>query len=377
MIFIFPIYYFIIKKLIFRFTRESVQKNNPRYNIILDRFKIFNHSLNCFICVYFVFWLNIFQDTKIVHKAFLRASDTILMTYLTVSISFFLIAVTNIISSVYRIKAKAQRVPISLHMQIVKVLIIIYAAGIIISSLFHLSITSLLTSLGAATALLTFIFKDAVLSLTAGLQVTLQDVVRIGDWIVIPKLGAEGVVEEISITVVKIRAFDNTVFTVPTYILITYNIKNWRGMSESGARRIKSSIYIDNQSICFCDKNLQNKLKKKIQYISEIIDNLNSKKIVITNITLFKEYLVMYLKNNESIYKEEFLCMVRDLDPNDYGALPVEIYCFVTTTVWLDYEAVKTEILNHAIAMVHEFNLKPFHISREVGNVVQLPNKVM
>lgn len=232
----------------------------------------------------------------------------------------------------------------------------------------------LFSSLGALTAILMFIFKDAILGFVAGIQLSANRMVANGDWIEMPKYGADGDIIEIALTTVKVQNWDKTITTIPTYALITDSFKNWRGMSESGGRRIKRSINIDMNTIQFCTEEMLNRFSK-IQYISSYIEKMKIKlqehnkmdKVDesspvngtrMTNIGIFRAYVKAYLDNHQMISKEMTL-LTRQLAPTEHG-LPIEIYVFSLDKVWGNYENIQANIFDHILAVVPEFDLRVF-----------------
>lgn len=229
-------------------------------------------------------------------------------------------------------------------------------------------------AMGAASAILLLMFKDTIMGFVASIQVTTNDMVRIGDWITMPKYGADGDVEEINLTTVKVRNFDKTITTIPTYTLISDSFQNWRGMQESGGRRIKRSIIIKQASIRFVDESeLPN--FRKIQGIRDYIEErgdvirkhnekigadrslaLNGRNF--TNFGLYRRYAEWYVQNHPDIHKGMTL-MVRQLAPTENG-LPLELYVFTTTTNWAQYEYIMADIFDHLIAAVPYFGLQVF-----------------
>ena len=264
--------------------------------------------------------------------------------------------------------------PIKGYIQIVK--IIIYGAGaiVIVCSLIGRSPVALLSGFGAMTAVILLIFRDTILSFVASLQITSNDLVRVGDWIEAPKYGADGDVVDIALHTVKVQNWDKTFTVIPTHKLIEETFKNWRGMQASGGRRIKRAVHIDVGSIMFCDQDMVERFKK-IQLISDYINRkveeieryneanntdmsvrVNGRRI--TNIGTFRAYVEAYLRNHGNIHKG-MTFLVRQLQPGPTG-LPIEIYVFSSDTVWAHYEAIQADIFDHILAVVPEFGLRVF-----------------
>ncbi|AVU34036.1 mechanosensitive ion channel family protein [Serratia marcescens] len=242
----------------------------------------------------------------------------------------------------------------------------------IVSLLMGKSPLLLLSGLGAMTAVLMLVFKDPILGLVAGIQLSANDMLKIGDWLEMPKYGADGAVTDIGLTTVKVRNWDNTITTIPTYALISDSFKNWRSMSESGGRRIKRSLNIDTGSVHFLSEEEQRRLQRnpllhsylnvKTQELSQhnqeiavdLASPLNGRRL--TNLGTLRAYLEAYLRAHPRIHQNMTL-MVRQLAPTPEG-LPLEIYAFTNTTVWAEYESIQADIFDHILAVIDEFGLR-------------------
>jgi miniconductance mechanosensitive channel len=258
--------------------------------------------------------------------------------------------------------------------QAIQTVIYVIAAIFSVSLIVGVQIGVLLTTLGAASAVLMLVFKDSILGLVGGIQLSLNRMVLIGDWIEMPEAGADGTVLEISQISVKVQNFDNTIITIPTYDLITKPVKNWRGMTESGVRRIKRAVYIDMSSVQFCTDEMlahYHKIQQVAGYIDKKqveIDTDNKVQHVDTtmyingrrqtNLGIFMAYLQHYLEQHPQLDQNSTL-MARQLDPTESG-LPIEIYGFIKTTEGPKYEAIQSDIFNHIIASIPYFDLKIF-----------------
>ncbi len=224
------------------------------------------------------------------------------------------------------------------------------------------------------TAVLLLIFKDSILGLVAGIQISSNDMVRLGDWVEMPKHGADGDVIDISLTTVKIQNFDKTITTIPTYTMVSDSFKNWRGMSQSAGRRIKRNINIDMRSVKFCDESMLERFAS-FRHISEYIarkkdeltkfnaeNGIDDSVLVngrrMTNLGTFRAYLEGYLRNHPKINKD-MTFLVRQLQPTETG-LPIEIYVFCSDKIWANYEAIQADIFDHILAVIPEFDLKVF-----------------
>lgn len=262
--------------------------------------------------------------------------------------------------------------PIRCYTQVIKIIIWLFCAVLLFSLVLGKSPWAFLTGLGALSAVLMLVFKDTILGFVASIQVSAYDLVRVGDWVVIPKHGANGTVLEVSVNTVKVQNFDHTIVTVPTYDLVSQGVQNWRGMTESGGRRIKRSILIDIDTIKFCGDELLAHLKK-LRYLQPFLDtrlkeienhnqnldlSLKANGRALTNIGLFRAYVEAYLRNHPNI-AQSMTFLVRHLQPTDTG-LPLEIYVFSNDTNWVNYEGIQADIFDHLLAVLPEFELKAF-----------------
>ena len=284
--------------------------------------------------------------------------------------------INSILSSINEIYSKtsyADRFNIKSYVQIIKLIIILFGIVIIISFLSGQSPFYLLSGLGALTAVLMLIFKDTILSFVSSIQITSSDLFKVGDWVEAPQFGADGDVIDIALHTIRIQNWDKTITTIPTHKLIDSSFKNWRGMSESGGRRIKRSINIDLNSVKFCNDAMIQKYKK-IDILSDYlnsknteIDNHNKSKGLtdsmlngraLTNLGTYRAYIKNYLRNNANIHSD-MTFLIRQLSPGESG-VPLEVYVFSKNTNWIEYESIQSDIFDHLIASVKEFDLVLF-----------------
>ena len=274
-----------------------------------------------------------------------------------------LMLVNSFLNSLYEISNEHETLrnrPLKGIYQMINLVAIGIGIILIISILIDQNAATILAGLGASAAVLMLIFKDSILGLVAGVQLSANDMLRPGDWISMPKYGADGDVLEVSLTTVKVRNFDKTITTIPPYALVSDSFQNWRGMRETGGRRIKRSIFIDMTTVHFCSE------KEKIMFASRgWIDEAQAKpETQVVNLYVFRNYLQNYLREHPRTHKE-LMIMVRQMQPTSEG-LPLEIYCFSNTTVWLEYEQIQGEIFDHILAVIPEFGLRIFQ--RPSGN---------
>ena len=295
------------------------------------------------------------------------------MTILVIAV-FIINSLLNAVSEIYEQYDISRRVSIRSFVQAAKIILFLLLGIIILSVLIDKSPAFFFGGLGAMAAVLMLVFKDAILGFVAGIQMSANQMVRIGDWIEMPKYGADGDVIDITLTTVKVRNWNKTITTIPAYAMISDSFKNWRGMTESGGRRIKRAVYIDMTSIRFCTNEMLDKFSK-FKYISDYISNkkvelaeynknnqvdeserVNGRRL--TNVGTFRAYLVAYLKHHPRIH-QDMTFLVRQLDPTDHG-LPIEIYVFSKEQKWADYESIQADLFDHILAVLPEFGLKVF-----------------
>ncbi|MEH6498715.1 MAG: mechanosensitive ion channel family protein [Pseudoalteromonas distincta] len=282
--------------------------------------------------------------------------------------------VLTLINSIYERRPNSRTKPIKGYTQVIKIVIYALATILIIATLIDRSPLILLSGLGAMAAVLMLIFQDTILSLVASVQISSNDVVRVGDWVEMPQLSADGDVIDIALHTVKVRNWDNTITSIPTKKFMTDPFKNWRGMQESGGRRIMRSIMLDQQTVHFLDAEerqrlqrfglLQDYLKEKQTEIDEWNEQLeeqgkepvNTRRI--TNIGTFRAYVERYIKSHSGIHQNMTL-IVRQLAPGAEG-LPLQIYCFTNTVSWNAYEAIQSDLFDHMLSILPEFGLRVY-----------------
>ena len=284
----------------------------------------------------------------------------------------FILSITRFISAlsdVLKGNKTFSGTPIQSYMQLIKLIVYLFGIIIITCTLSNTSPWTILSGLGALTAILLLVFKDTILGLVASIQVFGSDTIREGDWVTIPSLDIDGDCIEVGLHTVTVRSWDKALITFPSAKLLEHPFKNWRGMEESGGRRIKRAIYIDQESIGFVEKDLKEKLskvslladhfefkEKEIEKANALISEEKVNHRRLTNIGVFRAYLIEYLKSHEKI-NENLTLMVRQLAPNT-SVLPIEIYAFTSSVEWTDYESVQSDIFDHILAIISLFDLK-------------------
>lgn len=252
--------------------------------------------------------------------------------------------------------------------QMFNLLAVVVGCILIISILMDKSAGSVLTGLGASAAILMLVFKDSVLGLVAGVQLSANDMLRPGDWITMAKYGANGFVKEVTLTTVKVQNFDKTITTIPPYLLASDSFQNWRGMREAGGRRLKKSININMDTMHFCGKEEIERLQEEGLVSKEKYKDMDRP---IGNAELFRDYMMQYMKTHPKV-NHNLMIMVRELQPTAEG-LPIELYCFATTPEWLPCERLQSEIIDHAIISARAFGLEVFQ--RPAGTDFKEPGK--
>lgn len=294
--------------------------------------------------------------------------------YMVVILTLVLDSLLNSVEIIYRGFRAAREIPIKGFIQVLKITAYFIALILIISILINKTPLYLLSGIGAIAAVLMLIFRDSILGFVAGIQLAANRMVAVGDWVEMPKYGADGDVLEVALTTVKVQNWDKTITTIPTYALISDSFKNWRGMSESGGRRIKRAVSIDMTSIRFCDHEMLQRFSK-IEYISAYIQkkkdelktfntemNVDESSLVngrrMTNVGTFRAYVKAYLEHHPMINRD-MTFLVRQLPPGANG-LPIEIYVFCKDKAWANYEAIQADIFDHVLAVVPEFDLRVY-----------------
>ncbi|MCX2980376.1 mechanosensitive ion channel family protein [Halieaceae bacterium IMCC14734] len=288
--------------------------------------------------------------------------------YMILVVCFTLTAILSALNHIYESSPVSRQRPMKGFVQLLQIVIIIVSMLLFISALMDRSPVILLSGFGAMTAVLLLVFKDTILSLVASVQLSAQDMVRVGDWIEVPQFGADGDVVDVELHTVKVQNFDKTITTVPTHRLISDSFKNWRGMSESGGRRIKRSLSLDATSVHFLSADeaascrrfelltdyLDGKTNELDRYNDARNQTVDQRRL--TNIGTFRAYIYCYLKSHEQVRKDMTL-LVRQL-PSGPEGIPIELYCFTSTTAWSEYEGIQADIFDHLLAIIPEFGLR-------------------
>jgi miniconductance mechanosensitive channel len=358
---------FISKQIVIRIITRIVTNSKVKWGqIILERqvFRKLSHIVPSIIIYSFASTFSTYETTI----------EKLAIAYTIIVGLVFLQSLLNACNDIYQTFEISRVKPIKGYIQVVNIIFMTIGFILIISNLIGKSPLILLSGIGALSAVMMLVFKDSLLGLVAGIQLTANDMVRVGDWIEMPKYGADGDVIDISLNTVKVQNFDKTITMIPSYALISDSFINWRGMQSSGGRRIKRSLYVDTSSITICSEEMIEKFIK-VHYLSDYmiqkereITEYNVKNAIdknnpvngraLTNIGVFRAYISNYLKNHDGI-NQNMTLMVRQLAHSENG-LPLEIYAFTNSVDWGVYETVQSDIFDHLFAVASEFGLRVF-----------------
>ena len=341
------------------------------WNTLLMKRKVF-HNLIHTVPAFLVY--------SLLPMAFIRGKDLLLISqkacavYIIFSLLLAINGILLMIMDIYDGKESMKNRPMKGFIQVLQVLLFFVGGIIIIAIIVNKSPASLFAGLGASAAILMLVFKDSIMGFVSGVQLSANDMLKVGDWIEMPKYGANGTVIEVTLNTVKVRNWDNTITTIPPYLLVSDSFQNWRGMRESGGRRVKRSINIDMTSVRFCTPEMLAKyrkiqlLKDYVEQTEEVIEKYNvengiDNSILVngrrqTNLGVFRAYLTAYLKSLPDV-NQELTCMVRQLQPTDRG-IPIELYFFCALKDWVPYEGVQADVFDHVLAIIPEFDLQVF-----------------
>ena len=366
--------YLLAKRVVLRAIRFLSSKTSTDWDKVLIEYKVFARLSNVVpALVAHVLAPILFEGVE----SLVGFVQGLAKVYLVVVLLFTLQALLKVLLSIYQRYDISKRIPIKGLLQAVMLVACFVGGVFIISIVMGREGGTLMAGLGAMVMGFLFVFKDAIMGLVAGIQLATNDTVRKGDWIEMKGHGVDGDVIDVSLTTVKVQNFDKTVVSIPASKLITESCRNWRGMKDSGGRRIKRPIHIDMRSIRFADEGLLEKFQRfdlLKGYLQSRLDEVNAHNQTVntdlselvngrrlTNIGTFRAYIMAYLKNHPQI-RQDRTFLIRQLEPGDNG-LPIEIYIFTDTTVWAEYEAIQADIFDHLLAVIPEFDLAPFQNS--------------
>jgi miniconductance mechanosensitive channel len=358
--------YIIAKKIVIKVATKLIYKTKIKFDDYILESKALERLT-------FIIPVLIIYNTIYLFPEWQSFIDRFTGILIAIIISRTITAVFTGLTNYYSTLDVAKTRPIKGYVQVVNLLIYLIAFIFIIGLITGESPWELLAGLGALTAVLLLIFRDTILSFVASLQIASNDLVHVGDWIEMPKFGADGDVIDIALHTIKVQNWDKTITVIPTYKIIDESFKNWRGMTAAGGRRIKRSIYIDLNSVAFCSETMLDhfeKIKLIAGYIKTKRDELNrlnqaehsAAEILnqrrLTNIGTFRVYVEAYVKAHPKVHKS-LTCMVRQLAPGPQG-VPLEIYLFTNDIEWVNYEAIQADIFDHIFSIVQEFDLRMY-----------------
>ena len=362
---------FVTRKFIVRGIQKFIKNSKNDWDDILIEKKVFN-SLSTLVPLILIQYLSV--------PLLSNFTWLIPFVHVAVRVSLVLVITSVLMKALKALEEVSKKIPsfkdkpIVSYIQLASIMIYVVAAILIIATILDKDPLALLGALGALTAVLMLVFKDTILGLVASIQISSNDMVRVGDWVSMPKYGTDGDVLAITLNTVKIQNWDKTISTIPTYAFISDSFKNWRGMTDSKGRRIKRSLNIDMTSIKFCtDEEITQ--YKGVEMLKDYIEarqneittyneaNGHDKSALVngrnlTNIGLFREYAHQYLSANENL-RADLTLMVRQLEPTENG-LPIEVYCFSNNIQWVEYERIQADIFDHLLSSLPNFDLEIF-----------------
>lgn len=365
------LFFFITKKYVIQTIYKIFKKTSIHWDDVLAEERVFDRTAHIVPAIFLrLFSPLIFKDFPGLITLVNKFTDI----YIIVVAVLIVISILKVIEvSIEKHKVFEDK-PIAGYFQLLRIVLYLAASILVFSILLGKSPVYFLSAFGALSAILLLVFKDTILGFVASVQISANDMVRVGDWIEMPKFNADGDVIAVNLNTVKIRNWDKTVTTVPTYYFITDSFKNWRGMQESGGRRIKRHLYINIKTIKFVSPEMRERFKKYqlitdyIHQRQQEIDRYNQEHQIdtselingrrMTNIGVFRKYIELYLRSNKRI-NQHMTLLVRQLPIEDRG-VPIEVYCFTATTAWADYEEIQSDIFDHLLSAATYFDLEIF-----------------
>ena len=324
-------------------------KHSPHvWNTLLMKRRVFHNLIHTIpgILVYILLPIAFVRG-----KELLLISQKICAVYIILSLLLAINGVLLMILDVYSEKAKAKNHPMKGFIQVLQVLLFFVGGIIMIAILVNKSPASLFAGLGASAAVLMLVFKDSILGFVAGIQLSANDMVRLGDWVTIPSSNANGIVQEITLNTVKIQNFDNTISTIPPYSLVNNSFQNWRGMVESGGRRVMKNITLDLTTLKFCTPEMLDTFRKEIPLLA---DYQPEEGVIPTNSQVYRVYIERYLCSLP-VVNQDLDLIISQKEATEYG-VPIQVYFFSRNKIWKEYERIQSDIFDHLFAMVPKFD---------------------
>ena len=335
--------------------KKLAQHTHYQWDSLLLKRKVVHHLVHTIpgILVYALLPLAFIRG-----KGLLLLSQKICAVYIVFALLLAINGFILVFLDMYNMRQGNKNRPIKGFMQVLQVLLFFIGGIVIIAILIGKSPASLFAGLGASVAILMLVFKDTILGFVAGIQLSANDMLRPGDWITVPGSNANGIVQEITLNTVKIQNFDNTISTIPPYTLVSASFQNWRGMVESGGRRVMKSIFLDLNTIKFCTPDMLNTFRKEIPLLA---DYKPDEGVTPTNSQMFRVYVEKYL-TSLPVVNTDLDLIISQLQSTEYG-VPIQIYFFSRNKVWKEYERIQSDIFDHFFAMVPKFQLKVYQYS--------------
>lgn len=335
--------------------KKLAQHTHYQWDSLLLKRKVVHHLVHTIpgILVYALLPLAFIRG-----KGLLLLSQKICAVYIVFALLLAINGFILVFLDMYNMRQVNKNRPIKGFMQVLQVLLFFIGGIVIIAILIGKSPASLFAGLGASAAILMLVFKDTILGFVAGIQLSANDMLRPGDWITVPGSNANGIVQEITLNTVKIQNFDNTISTIPPYTLVSASFQNWRGMVESGGRRVMKSIFLDLNTIKFCTPDMLNTFRKEIPLLA---DYKPDEGVTPTNSQMFRVYVEKYL-TSLPVVNTDLDLIISQLQSTEYG-VPIQIYFFSRNKVWKEYERIQSDIFDHFFAMVPKFQLKVYQYS--------------
>lgn len=368
------------KAVIYRIIVKFAHYTPIKWDDTFIKYGVFKHLIRIFPLIVVVVAAPIALRSSLAVSLLKKGAQIVIVYVILKAIG----SATRALSEIFSTSKEYADKPLKVIFQIIAVFAYFTGSIVILSIIIDKSFSALFATLGASMAILMLIFKDTILGFVAGWQLSLNDMIRPGDWITMPKYNADGDVEDISLYSIKVRNFDKTITTIPPYALVSDSFQNWRGMQESGGRRVKRSVLIDMHSIKFCTPEMLEKFSK-IAFLKEYIEKTEAEIVQYnldygfdnstlvngrrqTNIGVFRAYLTEYLKRHDQVSKE-LTAMVRQLQPNEKG-IPIELYFFISNKNWVDYERIQSDIFDHVMAIVPTFELTIFQFPSNIPLII-------
>lgn len=332
--------------------KKLAQHTHYQWDSLLLKRKVVHHLVHTIpgILVYALLPLAFIRG-----KGLLLLSQKICAVYIVFALLLAINGFILVFLDMYNMRQVNKNRPIKGFMQVLQVLLFFIGGIVIIAILIGKSPASLFAGLGASAAILMLVFKDTILGFVAGIQLSANDMLRPGDWITVPGSNANGIVQEITLNTVKIQNFDNTISTIPPYTLVSASFQNWRGMVESGGRRVMKSIFLDLNTIKFCTPDMLNTFRKEIPLLA---DYKPDEGMTPTNSQMFRVYVEKYL-TSLPVVNTDLDLIISQLQSTEYG-VPIQIYFFSRNKIWKEYERIQSDIFDHFFAMVPKFELKVY-----------------